>query len=90
MGLNGVGAWGASSAWTGLSAPDLPNNVWANSSASPQHQQASLLNTSNVWDGMNFGLPTQQQSQSTFSEPFSATPVQKKDDVFGDLWGDFK
>lgn len=90
MGFNGVGAWGASSAWTGLSAPDLPNNVWANSSASPQHQQASLLNTSNVWDGMNLGRPTQQQGQSTFSEPFSATPVQKKDDVFGDLWGDFK
>lgn len=84
---NVVGAWGASSAWTGPSAPDLPNTVWANS---PQHQQASLLNTSNVWDGMNFGPPAQQQSQSTFSEPFSATPVHKKDDVFGDLWGDFK
>lgn len=90
MGLNGVGAWGASSAWTGLSAPDLPNTVWADSSASPQHQQGSLSNTGNVWDGMNFGLPTQQQSQSMFSEPFSATPVHKKDDVFGDLWGDFK
>jgi stromal membrane-associated protein len=82
MGLNGVGAWGA---------PDLPNNVWANSSASPQRQQqATLLNTSNVWDGMNLGLPSQRQSQSTFSEPCSAAPVQKKDDVFGDLWGDFK
>ncbi|KAI0825317.1 hypothetical protein BC628DRAFT_1410357 [Trametes gibbosa] len=76
MGNAGVGMWGASSGWNAapVAAAPAQPNIWA-SSAVPAQQQ-SLFATSDVW-----GAP------ATSAAPAA---TQKKDDVFGDLWGGFK
>ena len=79
MGMNGTGMWGATSGWT----PVVPaqSNVW--DGPSTQHQQQSnLFNSTAVW-GNSTAAPA--------PDSFTTTPVvQKKDDVFGDIWGGFK
>ncbi|EKM75753.1 hypothetical protein AGABI1DRAFT_116220 [Agaricus bisporus var. burnettii JB137-S8] len=81
IGNSGIGAWGASSGWA--PAPTIPAqaNVWgtqAGPGLSPQ--QANLMNTNDIWGG---------SSVPAGGNGFSST-TQKKDDVFGDLWGSFK
>ncbi|KAH9891200.1 hypothetical protein C8Q73DRAFT_792634 [Cubamyces lactineus] len=77
MGNAGVGMWGANSGWNAPSAaaPAQPN-IWGSSMPA---QQQSLFSTSDVWStpAANTAAP-------------AAASTQKKDDVFGDLWGGFK
>jgi len=83
MGMNGIGMWGTTSGWT---APVIPAqaNVWSSpSAAAPQQQQPNPFNSTADWS--NFA-PT-----SAMQDSFTITPAaQKKDDVFGDIWGGFK
>lgn len=76
IGNTGVGAWGASSEWS-ASTPIIPAqpNVWNTSTNITALQNNSLFNTSNVW-GRASTAPNIES--------------QKKDDVFGDIWGSFK
>ncbi|KAK7041805.1 ARF GAP with effector function(s) [Paramarasmius palmivorus] len=85
MGNNGVGMWGASSGWN-AAAPPTQSNVWgAPASSPPVTQQPNLFASSNdIWGGGSTG-----GQQDPFGS-FSAAPAQKKDDVFGDIWGGFK
>ncbi|KAK2459751.1 hypothetical protein APHAL10511_008183 [Amanita phalloides] len=88
IGTAGVGAWGTSSGWTGGStAPSPQLDLWRTSgTASLQPQQPSLFNTSEVWN-----TPSTSQNQDLFNAPLTNTaPANKKDDVFGDLWGSYK
>ncbi|KAI0641085.1 hypothetical protein C8Q79DRAFT_920122 [Trametes meyenii] len=79
MGNAGVGLWGASSGWnaapTAATAQTQPN-IWA--SGGVPAQQQSLFSTSDVWSTPSAGASA------------GVVPAQKKDDVFGDLWGGFK
>jgi len=93
IGSNGTGVWGASSGWNGAAVvPPAQGNLWGNPTAPTVQpvQQANLFgNNNDVW-----GAPTgdsARRGQDLFNTPYvSATSVQKKDDVFGDLWGGFK
>ncbi|KDR68678.1 hypothetical protein GALMADRAFT_160754 [Galerina marginata CBS 339.88] len=96
MGGNGTGMWGATSGWSGAPVMPAQPNVWGSPAASiPQQQQQqpqNLFNTNAVW-----GAPTVQAAAAPasaapdlFGSSFSTQPVQKKDDVFGDIWGGFK
>ena len=83
IGTTGVGAWGASSGWTGGSA--APSSQSGLLGTVPQ---SSLFNTSEVW-----GVPQSQHSQDVLHQrktSASVAPTVKKDDVFGDIWGGFK
>lgn len=90
MGTNGVGMWGANSGW---SAPMPQDNLWGQQAQAwggvptqtappppqwPQQQQQlqpNLFASSNeIWAGSNT----------------TASTTQKKDDVFGDIWGGLK
>ena len=80
MGMTGTGMWGATSGWA---APDLPAqaNVW-NSPSITSQQQPNLFESTAAWGT----TPT-----SAIQDLSTPTPaVQKKDDVFGDIWGGFK
>ncbi|ESK95597.1 stromal membrane-associated protein [Moniliophthora roreri MCA 2997] len=88
MGNTGVGMWGVNSGW-GAAAPPAQPNVWANPTAPspPTTQQPNLFASSNdMWGGGSLG-GAQQDPFGSFS---TAAPAQKKDDVFGDIWGGFK
>lgn len=81
IGNSGVGAWGASSGWAPTTVVPAQANVWSTQAGSGLlSQPANLLNTNDVWGGNS--VPA---GGSTFS-----SHTQKKDDVFGDLWGSFK
>ncbi|KAF8633181.1 hypothetical protein AX15_001480 [Amanita polypyramis BW_CC] len=83
IGTSGVGAWGATSGWTGVPPPQP--NLWNTSSTtSIQPQQSSLFNTSEVW---NTHSSTTSQNSINMANTIQTN---KKDDMFGDLWGGFK
>ena len=84
IGTTGVGAWGASSGWTGGStAPSSQSGLWGTPGIAAQ---SSLFNTSEVW-----GVPQNQPSQvGNHQRMTSVAPTVKKDDVFDDIWGGFK
>ncbi|RDB24566.1 hypothetical protein Hypma_008195 [Hypsizygus marmoreus] len=94
VGNTGVGAWGASSGWSGP-ATSLPpgvqntNSIWGGST--PTTANAGLFNTNAVW-GSTAPATATAPAQDLFSAPFASSGgVQKKEnDVFGDLWGGFK
>ncbi|KAL7285899.1 hypothetical protein ACG7TL_001010 [Trametes sanguinea] len=81
MGNAGVGMWGASSGWNAAPVAPAQPNIWASpgTSAAMPAQQQSLFATADVW-----GAPATNTTATT------AASAQKKDDVFGDLWGGFK
>ncbi|KAI8983282.1 hypothetical protein BD414DRAFT_463218 [Trametes punicea] len=82
MGNAGVGLWGASSGWNGApSAVPAQSNIWGSSAAAASTQQQSLFSTSDVWSTPATG---------TAAAPTATASAQKKDDVFGDIWGGFK
>ncbi|TFK47916.1 ArfGap-domain-containing protein [Heliocybe sulcata] len=89
MGTNGAGMWGASSGWNApVPAQPAQGNLW--SQPAQPAQQDSLFATNDTWGATAAGGAA---SNDLFSTPFSTTApqqTQKKDDVFGDLWGDFK
>ncbi|OJT12889.1 hypothetical protein TRAPUB_10586 [Trametes pubescens] len=80
VGNAGVGMWGASSGWNSApAAPPAGPDIWGSGGLGggvPAQQQSSLFSTSDVWS-------------TPAATPAPAT-TQKKDDVFGDLWGGFK
>jgi len=81
MGMNGTGMWGATSGWA---APVTPAqaNVWSSPSiTAPPQQQPNLFESTAAWGT----TPT-----STIPDLSTTQEVQKKDDVFGDIWGGFK
>lgn len=81
MGMNGTGMWGATSGWA---APVIPAqaNVWSSPSISAPQQQPNLFESTAAWG------TTPTSAMPDLSTP--APAVQKKDDVFGDIWGGFK
>ena len=90
MGTTGAGHWGVSSGWNGA----LPNaglssantSIWGTPpavTASAGQTHANALNTTDIWGGS-----TTHANSGLFAQP--TTAPSKKDDVFGDLWGDFK
>ncbi|KAL0576888.1 ARF GAP with effector function(s) [Marasmius crinis-equi] len=89
MGTSGAGMWGASSGWTGNAMP-AQQNVWGAPSPPATQQQPNLFASSNdVWGGSaGAGGGAQQDPFGSFTAP--STTAQKKDDVFGDIWGGFK
>ncbi|KAL0950505.1 hypothetical protein HGRIS_007314 [Hohenbuehelia grisea] len=96
MGQAGAGMWGVSSGWNAPAAQPAPpaqGNLWG-APAVPQQQQQqpfgnALANTNDVWGSTG---TSSNASNDLFSQPFAsgAGTTQKKDDVFGDLWGGFK
>ncbi len=95
MGAGGAGMWGVSSGWNAAASPPAQPNLWG--APAPQQPQPSLFASSTaIW-----GSPAPSNGTSqTLSDPFGSfassgtatttTTAQKKDDVFGDIWGDFK
>ena len=82
MGMNGTGMWGATSGWA---APVIPAqaNVWSSpSTTAPPQQQPNLFESTAAWG------TTPTSAMPDLSTPTPA--VQKKDDIFGDIWGGFK
>ncbi|KAG5651844.1 hypothetical protein H0H81_007220 [Sphagnurus paluster] len=91
MGTAGVGAWGASSGW-GAPAPQAApaqSNMWGAPAGAAA--TSSLFNTNDVW-GAPAGASTggQQDLFGSFGSAGTGAQQQKKDDVFGDLWGGFR
>lgn len=93
LGSGGSGMWGNGSGWSGVTTPPVvppaQGNLWNNSSVTapglPQ-QQTHLFDTNDVW-----GSSSSIAIQGTVSVPDGGLVAsQKKDDVFGDLWGGFK
>lgn len=91
MGTTGTGQWGVSSGWNGTLPNTTPSaNIWgapAAATASTSNfggTQANAMNTTDIWGG--------SAARTNGSNGlFAAQPaVSKKDDIFGDLWGDFK
>ena len=84
IGMNGTGMWGATSGWA---PPVIPAqvNVWGDSSVQ-QQQQSNLFNSAAVWDNPTVASTPAMPDLFTTTTP----AAQKKDDVFGDIWGGFK
>jgi stromal membrane-associated protein len=87
-GTTGTGQWGVSSGWTGALPNTTPSaNIWgapAATGTSAFTTTTSTLNTTDIWGGST--------AHTNNNGLFAAQPAlaSKKDDVFGDLWGDFK
>ncbi|KAF9235855.1 hypothetical protein BU15DRAFT_89415 [Melanogaster broomeanus] len=89
MGTGGVGAWGVSSGWTATpTGVAASSNIWGNSAATnTATNQLNAFNTTDIWGGSPTTAST--TSNNLFASQTPAVAA-KKDDVFGDLWGDFK
>ncbi|SJL08580.1 uncharacterized protein ARMOST_11946 [Armillaria ostoyae] len=95
MGAGGAGMWGVSLGWNAAAPPPTQPNLWG--APAPQQPQPSLFASSAaVWGSPAPSNGTSQASNDLFGSFASAgtttttTTAQKKDDVFGDIWGDFK
>ena len=100
VGQNGVGMWGVSSGWNQAPAAPAQSNLWGQPAAAPAPapglggygqpqaapQQPSLFDTNDIWGSSNAGATG---GANLFGGSTTATQ-QKKDDVFGDIWGGFK
>ncbi|KAG2361908.1 hypothetical protein BDR07DRAFT_1471947 [Suillus spraguei] len=89
MGTSGTGLWGASSGWNATPVTPSQNTLWGNSvtpTAQQPQSQANSFNTNDIW-GSSVSAPGNATNLSGTSQAY---PAPKKDDVFGDLWGDFK
>ncbi|KDQ17522.1 hypothetical protein BOTBODRAFT_576551 [Botryobasidium botryosum FD-172 SS1] len=82
--------WGSFSSATQQAPNPLfqTQNVWS----TPAAAAPAPAPFSNVWASSSTNTTTTAGSGDLFSTPFSATGTTsaKKDDAFGDLWGDFK
>ncbi|KAG6373217.1 hypothetical protein JVT61DRAFT_6842 [Boletus reticuloceps] len=101
---SGTGLWGASasSGWNGNAAlANNTTNVWGapanpgtNTTTNAFGNTSSMfnaLNTTDIWGGRAGTATVQTQANGghgLFATP--SAPASKKDDMFGDLWGDFK
>ncbi|KIK43839.1 hypothetical protein CY34DRAFT_803345 [Suillus luteus UH-Slu-Lm8-n1] len=90
MGTGGTGLWGASSGWNATPvAPSQNNTLWGSAvtpTAQQPQSQTNSFNTNDIW-GSSVSAPSNANNLFGTSQ---AHPAPKKDDVFGDLWGDFK
>lgn len=87
MGTGGTGFWGSSSGWNTTPVAPSQNNLWESSVIPATQQPQSQLGafgTDDVW-GSSISVPANNLFGTS-----QAQPAPKKDDVFGDLWGDFK
>jgi stromal membrane-associated protein len=85
MGSNGIGAWGASSGWNAPVVPPAQGNVWGNPTPAPVPVQQPA-----IWGSAMPATTAVGNSGEAFGAFTSSPSAQKKDDVFGDLWGGFK
>ncbi|KAG0703482.1 hypothetical protein DFH29DRAFT_803389 [Suillus ampliporus] len=89
VGTSGTGLWGASSGWNATPVAATQNTLWGSSvtpTAQQPQSQSSSFNTDDIW-GSSVSAPSNASSLFGTSQ---AQPAPKKDDVFGDLWGNFK
>ncbi|KAF9221294.1 ArfGap-domain-containing protein [Gyrodon lividus] len=88
MGTGGTGLWGVSSGWNATpTASTASSNIWGNSTTiSTSTHQPNTFNTADIWGGSSAMASTTTNNLFASQTPAAA----KKDDVFGDLWGDFK
>ncbi|KAG1741786.1 uncharacterized protein EDB91DRAFT_1052219 [Suillus paluster] len=89
MGSSGTSLWGASSGWNATPVAPPQNTLWGSSGTPTAQQpqpQLSSFNANDIW-GASVSAPTNSNNLFGTSQ---AQPVPKKEDVFGDLWGDFK
>ncbi|EGN92716.1 hypothetical protein SERLA73DRAFT_79407 [Serpula lacrymans var. lacrymans S7.3] len=94
VGSSGSGLWGVSSGWDSTPIPPGPTqgNIWGSAASSTlqpsqiQTQQTNILSTNDIWSSSNSAAGI---GGDMFGSA-STGSTQKKDDVFGDLWGDFK
>ena len=78
MGTTGTGLWGVSSGWNGTpTSSSATPNIWGAPAAA---NTTSAFNTTDIWGG----------ASNTTHASSGLSTASKKDDVFGDLWGDFK
>ncbi|KAG9310383.1 hypothetical protein JVU11DRAFT_9518 [Chiua virens] len=89
MGTSGTGMWGVSSGWNSALPNTAPStNIWDGANTTSASGGANVgnatFNTTDIWGGS----ATHSTSNGLLGAQ-SAT-VSKKDDVFGELWGDFK
>lgn len=96
---SGAGQWGVGFGWNAApAAPAAPAqpNIWGSSSTPAASTggmaggigQQAMFNTSDVWSGTASGAGT--GGGDLFGSSAGTTQAQKKDDVFGDIWGGFK
>jgi len=93
MGTNGAGQWGVSSGWSAAPAVPAQTNVWGVPGPASQipPQQQSLFDTSSIWGSTSTpSAPAPAGGDLFGSFATQTTSTQKKDDVFGDIWGGFK
>jgi len=94
VGNNGTSMWGASSGWNASPATAQPqSNLWGGATTTMQPTQRpsqpaaqpSLFNTNDVWGSSG-------STAGGGGDLFGSTlpGMQKKDDVFGDIWGGSK
>lgn len=97
VGTSGVGMWGVQSGWSASPAQAPPAsqgdiwNNWSSSSQPPNTLQSNtqgVLETQSIWGSSNENRVPNLSSNVFASAPVTST--QKKDDAFGELWGDFK
>jgi stromal membrane-associated protein len=85
-GSNGTGQWGTTSGWNAQNqvVPPAQGNLWGNPTSAPT--QPTTFGSSNMWASATPAAP----GVGGGGDLFSAPSTQRKDDVFGDLWGGFK
>lgn len=98
-GVSSTGIWGSQSAW-GEPAPAAQANVWGGLQGTAPAPAAQPNNTQGIFETQSVWGTGAQATQSNggatdlFGSLAAAKPAttiaQKKDDVFGDIWGDFK
>ena len=82
VGASGVGMWGVSSGWA-APASNNTTNIWGAPATSTT--TLNTFNTNDIWaSGSNNSV-----ANSLFTSS-QAPAAPKKDNAFGDLWGDFK
>jgi stromal membrane-associated protein len=87
--LTSMGGWGAAPGLNGAMVAPPHMNMWENLPTQQSMQQPPAHphpETTNLWGS---STPTGLSSGDLFGNSLTQAP-QKKDDVFGDLWGGFK
>jgi stromal membrane-associated protein len=88
VGSNGTGMWGTSSGWSGATpVPPAQGNLWGTPTPTQQQTHQALSNMSDLWGS---SATASGGGSDMFNAPFASSAQPKKDDVFGDLWGEFK
>ncbi|KAF8555900.1 ArfGap-domain-containing protein [Imleria badia] len=89
VGTTGTGQWGVSSGWSGALPNTTPSaNIWgAPANGGTSASTLNALNTTDIWGG---SAAQASGGHGLFGGQTALTQASKKDDVFGDLWGDFK